>query len=330
VISKIENCISIEITKEDAYKYKRLDRFLSDNLKDISRSSIKKLFLDGHITWSKEYLNQNEKLELKKLPKVGAIINISIPPPTKLDVVPENIPLNILFQDEHLLIIDKAAGMVTHPAPGHSSGTLVNAVLYHCKDLAGIGNKIRPGIVHRLDKGTSGVMVVAKTQLCHEKLVALFATHDITRKYETLVIGHKINECGTLNSTIGRHSTNRLKMAANVTNGKNAITHYKVLAYYKSLAHLELKLETGRTHQIRVHLSSLLNRPILLDPLYANKNAQLKQLPKKYNTLLHNYPHQLLHAKLLGFIHPITNKNLLFETDPPDTFMKTLDIAKNE
>ncbi len=322
--------MTVVVTEDDTRKYKRLDQFLSDKVPGVSRSFIKKLFQAGQIDWNDDYDNQREKLELKKIPRVGAILDVFIPPPVDMDASPENIPLTILYEDEYLIIIDKPAGLVTHPAPGHATGTLVNAILYHCKDLSGIGDTKRPGIVHRLDMGTSGVMVVAKRQESHEKLVVMFANHDIIRKYETIVIGHKVDQSGTIKSTIGRDPANRLKMAANVPNGRDAITHYKVIEYYKSLSHLELQLETGRTHQIRVHLSSLIHRPILCDPVYANKESQLNQLGKKYKELLHSYDYQLLHAKALGFIHPITGKELMFSTNPPEIFSKVLELARSE
>src|SRR5690606_11341479 len=203
-------------------------------------------------------------LSLNKMPAVGTIVSIDVPPPIPLEAKAQNIPLEILFQDEHLAVVNKPAGLVVHPAPGHPDGTLVNAILYHCPDLSGVGGTLRPGIVHRLDKGTSGVMVVAKSQAAHEGLVLLFSKHDIDREYEALVVYEKnrLPKNGRLEASIGRDPKNRQKMAANVR-GKNAITHFSVEKYFSHLAHVKLKLETGRTHQIRVHLSALLQCPIL-------------------------------------------------------------------
>ena len=307
----------VVITKEYLKKYRRLDQLLTEVSEGLSRSIVKKLFLKGHIT-------SDQKLDLKKMPKEGTKIEISIPVPQDLDVKAENIPLDIIFEDEHLILINKPAGMVVHPAPGNYTGTLVNAIIYHCPDLKGIGNVKRPGIVHRLDKGTTGIMVVAKDQKTHEGLVKLFSEHNIKREYETLVIGHKMDRTGTLESLIGRSPYNRLKMSTKIKNGKDAITHYEVLGYYKHLAHVLVTLETGRTHQIRVHFSELLGRPLLNDPLYGNQAGQKKTLPAELVKCYQNYEHPLLHARTLGFTHPITKKEILYSVDPPETFKAVL------
>ncbi len=312
--------IELSITDEDTKNYKRLDQFLSDKVTDISRTFLKDLFEKGQITSS---IN----LELKKMPKSPVTITIVIPPPRPAEAIAQNIPLEIIFEDEHLVFVNKPAGMVTHPAPGNYDGTLVNAILHHCKDIKGVGDQKRPGIVHRLDKGTSGIMVVAKTQKCHEGLVTLFSTHDIDRYYEALVMGTKIPVGGKLESTIGRHPTNRLKMAANVRNGKDAITHYKVLDTFEKISHVQLKLETGRTHQIRVHLSSLLHRPILCDPLYGNPKENLQRLSPELSKLIGEYEYPFLHAKVLGLVHPITGEKLYFEVEAPKIFRDVLKMA---
>lgn len=309
----------ITVTSEDREQFKRLDLFLVHKLPQFSRSTIKRLFEDEEIS------SETVSLSLNKMPPTGTLIEIEIPPPVPSDLVAENIPLEILFEDQHLLILNKPAGMVVHPAPGHYTGTLVNAVLFHCPDLKGIGAEKRPGIVHRLDMGTSGVMVVAKDQATHEGLVQLFSAHDIERRYEALIAGSPNALSGTLSSTIGRHPTNRLKMAANVKGGKKAITHFQVLKKFEHCTHIELKLETGRTHQIRVHMAQLLNSPVLCDPVYGSGASHLKKLPDSVRQLLENYPHQLLHAKELGFIHPITNEELHFTAPPPEIFQKALE-----
>ena len=311
---------SFVITSEDTESFKRLDQFLSTKLKDQSRSYLKVIFDKGFIT-SK---NSKKKIELKRLPEIGAQVDVFIPEPAPADAQPENIPIDILFEDEHLIIVNKSAGMVVHPAPGNYTGTLVNAILFHCKGLTGVGDQKRPGIVHRLDKGTSGVMVVAKTQKCHEGLVKLFSTHDIDRVYECLAMGRDIPEGSVLKSTIGRHPQNRLKMSINVTNGKDAITHYTVLKQFHKLAHVHVKLETGRTHQIRVHFSQMLNRPILSDSLYGNPKENLQRVGKDVAKIIGDYEHPFLHARLLGFIHPMTQEKMLFEIDPPEMFQKVL------
>ncbi len=315
--------LEIEISEADRQEFKRLDLLLTNKFPQFSRNFLKNLFEAGQI--SRE---DDGSLELKKVPVVGTKIYIDVPPPIPDEAIAENLPLEILYQDEDLLIVNKAAGMVTHPAPGNYTGTLVNAVLYHCPDLKGIGNVKRPGIVHRLDKGTSGIMVVAKTQSCHEKLVTMFSKHDLTRIYETITYMKPHQLSGKIESTIGRSPNNRLKMAANVKNGKRALTHYKVLKSFHHHAHVECKLETGRTHQIRVHLSQILHSPILGDETYGNLSAQKKNSPEALKTILENYPYPFLHAKVLKFIHPISGKQLDFEIAPPETFQQALNILQ--
>lgn len=307
----------IPVTETDREEFKRLDVFLAARLPQFSRSTIKRLFED-------EEISSSIKLSLNKMPPAGTIIEVEVPPPVPSDLIPENIPLEILFEDEYLLIINKPAGLVVHPAPGHYTGTLVNAILHHCPDLKGIGAEKRPGIVHRLDMGTSGVMVVAKEQKTHEALVGLFSLHDIERRYEALVLGCPRDLSGKIETTLGRHPQNRLKMAANVKNGKRAVTHYSILQKFTNCTHVELKLETGRTHQIRVHLSSVLQTPILCDPLYGAGESNLKRLPEDIRKKLTGYPYQLLHAKILGFKHPITGETLHFTSPPPVIFQDVL------
>ena len=326
VKSKMNNnpsIFEIVINENDHLEFKRLDHLLTHHLKDQSRAYIQGLFKKGMI--SSPTAN---KLELKKIPPVGTTIEIRFPELQDSKAKAENIPLEILFEDEHLLVINKQAGIVTHPAPGNYTGTLVNAVLHHCPDLTGIGDEKRPGIVHRLDKGTSGVMVVAKTQRCHEGLVKLFSTHDITRLYEAIGMGIKIPNSGQLKSTIGRDPRNRLKMAIDIRNGKEAITNYKVIKFFNNFTHIELKLETGRTHQIRVHLNSLLNMPILCDPLYGNPIEHRKRIGTKYHHLISSYKYPLLHAKTLSFVHPITKLELEFNQPPPRIFQEILQLGE--
>lgn len=306
------------VSSEDKEVFKRLDVYLVAKLPQFSRSTIKKLFED-------EEISSDIKLSLNKMPPAGTVIEIEVPPPIPSDLIAENIPLEILFEDQHLIIINKPAGLVVHPAPGHYTGTLVNAILYHCPDLKGIGSEKRPGIVHRLDRGTSGVMVVAKDQKTHEGLVNLFSVHDIERRYEALIVGKPRTLSGTITTTLGRHPTNRLKMAANVKNGKKAITHYQTLQGSERATHMEFKLETGRTHQIRVHASQMLQTPIFCDPVYGAGTGHINKLPVALKELLIDYPYQLLHAKELGFIHPITGEKLHFKTEPPQIFKDALE-----
>jgi 23S rRNA pseudouridine1911/1915/1917 synthase len=314
--------IELIISAEDVVEYKRLDVYLAKKITHLSRSFLKQLFLNNQISLKVEGY---KKLELKRMPEEGSIIQIQVPPPLPDKAEAEDLPLEVLFEDEHLLIINKAAGMVTHPAPGNWTGTLVNAVLFHCKDLVGMGDTKRPGIVHRLDKGTSGVMVVAKNRKCHEGLVLLFSSHDITRKYECLSMGTKHSKAGKLESFIARHPNNRVKMTSQVSDGKKAITHYKVLKFYENITHVELTLETGRTHQIRVHLSEILKSPILCDSVYGNPKQDKDRLNKNLSNIIGSYPHPFLHAKTLGFKHPITGEQLLFTAPPPPLFQKSLD-----
>lgn len=314
------------VSAEDREEFKRLDQYLAKKIPDFSRTFLQNLFEKGEINLVSE--NAPMKLELKKMPPIGSEIEVHLPPPMPAEAQPENLPLDILYEDEHLVIINKAQGMVTHPAPGNYTGTLVNAVLFHCKDIKGVGDQKRPGIVHRLDKGTSGVMVVAKNQKCHEGLVLLFSTHDIERYYEALVMGSRMEPSGRLESTIGRDPHNRLKMAANVRHGKRALTYYKTLAQYEHFAHVEFKLETGRTHQIRVHAAELLKRALLMDPLYGNPNEHRRRLGETFGDVLKEVESPFLHAKVLGFVHPITKEKLRFEVPPPKIFQDVLNLGR--
>jgi 23S rRNA pseudouridine1911/1915/1917 synthase len=311
------------ISEEDIQAFKRLDLCLSHHFEEISRTTIKELFKKGLISSS-------EKLELKKLPKMGTSISIKVPPPEPMNAEPENIPLDIIFEDEHLLIINKPAGLVVHPAPGNYTGTLVNALLWHFSNIEKIGDQIRPGIVHRLDKGTTGLMVAAKTQQAFDGLSLLFSEHNITRKYEAICVGKSVPIHGKIESTIGRHPQNRLKMAINVRNGREATTHFKRIASYGPFHHVECTLETGRTHQIRVHLTTIKKAPIMLDPIYGNATQDLLRLKKLLpEAPIENYAYPLLHAKILGFTHPVTKEELLFEQSPPKYFQEMLDLLKN-
>ena len=313
-----EKLIEIHVDEEHLDRFRRLDHFLADAT-DLSRMTIKRLFEAGEITG-------NSDLKMAQMPKAGTAIWLNLPPPVPGNLKPEKIALDILEEDDELIVVNKPAGMVVHPAPGNPTGTLLNALLFHCPGLARIGGAQRPGIVHRLDKGTSGVMVVAKTQRAHEKLVELFAVHDIERVYMAMTqLGHQIPPVGTIETLIARHPKNRLKMSSFVKRGKSAITHYHVLHRYPHFRLVELKLKTGRTHQIRVHLSERLKIPILCDPLYANAKQQLRRLPSKAQTILADYPHPLLHAQKLGFFHPIRKKEMEFEVPPPPPFKDLMD-----
>lgn len=280
----------------------RIDLFLSDYEEELSRNAVQKLCLQGKVLLNDEIIDKKVKV------KNGDIISIDIPEPVKLDTLPENIPLDIVFEDDYLLIVNKPSGMVVHPAPGNLTGTLVNALMYHCKDrLSGINGIIRPGIVHRIDKDTSGLLVIAKDDKTHLGLSKLFAVHNIIRTYDALVLGNFKESSGVIDKPIGRHPVDRKKMAVIEKNSRNAITNYEVVEEYNGYSYIKCKLETGRTHQIRVHMSYL-NHPVLGDPLYGRENKVSKN------------DGQYLHAGVLGFIHPITEKKMLFKVEPPEKF----------
>lgn len=281
------------------------------------------LFEKGGIT-------SQSPLKLNKFPKIqdGQVIEIEIsePEPTPSEALPENIPLEICYEDEHLVIINKPAGMVVHPAPGNYTGTLVNAILHHCPDIKGVGGVQRPGIVHRLDKGTSGVMVVAKDHKTHESLVNLFSVHDIQRVYWALSLYKGLSKQGKIETLINRHPKNRLKMSSRVRDGKEAKTFYQVLKSQEDLHLFQIKLETGRTHQIRVHFAESLKAPLLNDELYGNPKQHLLRVPSNIGNFFKDYDHPFLHAKILGFNHPVTGKNIKIEADPPEPFSNILKI----
>lgn len=305
---------------EDDLSFDRLDTLLVKRFPQFSRSFLKQLFTNGNI-------KADKKLSLSKLPAFGTKIQIQVPFPEDSELKAENIPIEILYEDEYLLFVNKPAGMVVHPAPGHYTGTLVHALLYHCTDLQGIGQVKRPGIVHRLDKGTSGVMVVAKEQKTHEMLVELFREHNLKRQYQALCYKSPMLDSGKIEAKINRHPKNRKKMTSKTNLGKDAVTYYKVLERFKNTSEVELTLETGRTHQIRVHLSERLNCPILNDYTYANVSQHLKNI-KKLKEVILDYEHPFLHAKHLSFKHPKTAKQLSFDVSPPKIYLDTLKLLK--
>lgn len=294
--------IFIEILENE--ENERIDKLLATKIEGLSRSFIQGLFED-------EKVKVNGKLAKSKY-KVKAQDNIEldIPEPEELKVEAENIPLNIIYEDMDVAVVNKPQGMVVHPAPGNYNGTMVNALLYHCKDLSGINGVIRPGIVHRIDKDTSGVLVVAKNDAAHNNLAAQFKAHTIKREYYALVEGRIKKEKGTIDAPIGRHVNDRLKFAV-VKEGKRAVTHYEVLEVYGGYSLVKCQLETGRTHQIRVHMG-FIGHPLVGDTVYGLKKQKMI------------VQGQVLHAKTLGFIHPSTGEYIEFNSDLPQYFENIL------
>ena len=287
----------------------RLDVYLSEQLGDMSRSYIQKLIKDKKVT-------VNDKIEKAKyLVKEDDKIVIQIPAPKLLEVIPQDIPINIVYEDKDVLIVNKPQDMVVHPAPGNYEGTLVNAILYHCKEnLSSINGVIRPGIVHRIDKDTSGLLMIAKNNNAHNSLAEQLKEHSITREYQFICHGVVKEDKITVNKPIGRNPKDRLKMAV-VKDGKNAITHFEVIKRYENFTHMKARLETGRTHQIRVHALSI-NHPLLGDEVYGPKNNTFK------------LKGQTLHAKKLGFIHPTTKEYVEFDSELPKYFQDILNKLK--
>ena len=297
------------IESQDAEQ--RLDVFLSQRKNNLSRSQIKRLIEQGQVKVGGKKTKAGLRL------KTGDEVCLTFPEPREPEIRAEPLPLTILYEDSHLLMIDKPAGMVVHPGAGNYSGTLVNALLHHCRDLGGIGGVLRPGIVHRLDKDTSGVLVVAKNDAAHRSLSDQFKKHAPVRKYLGIVFG-QLPEEGQVNSPIGRHPTHRQKMSARPRKGREARTHWKVLERFPGFCLAEFRLETGRTHQIRVHLSSI-GHPLLGDPTYGGRKGLAAIEPPALRQGLQRLPRQALHAATLGFIHPAGGEYLEFSSPlPPD------------
>jgi 23S rRNA pseudouridine1911/1915/1917 synthase len=303
----------------------RLDSFLVVCLPAISRSQIKKLIDERRVL-----INGNPAKASYKL-KGGETIDVTLPEPEPIAAIPEAIPLDILYEDATLIVVNKSAGMVVHPAAGHARGTLVNALLYHCDDLAGIGGELRPGIVHRIDKDTSGVLVITKSDQSHQRLAAQFKEHSIHRVYHALVHGCPEADSGTVHQAIGRHPTQRKKMSGKARNGKDAVTHWKVLERYSDdrISLIQFRLETGRTHQIRVHFSEM-NHPLLGDPLYGSRSRSAAIKDRTLAALIATLPGQALHARILGFIHPESGKYLEFSAEMPETLLNVVTYLKKK
>ena len=289
----------------------RIDQFLCKCQPDVSRSAIQKWIKDGNVLVQGKACKANYRINK------GDTIALFVPEPVEVSIQPQDIPLDILYEDKDLLIVNKPKGMVVHPAPGHPDGTLVNAIMYHCKEsLSGINGEIRPGIVHRIDQDTTGSLIVCKNDMAHQSIAKQLYDHSITRKYHAIVYGNIKEEEGTVNAPIGRSLKDRKKMGI-VMDGKHAVTHYKVLKRLKKgFTYIECQLETGRTHQIRVHMASI-KHPLLGDDVYG---------PKKSKYTLEG---QCLHAKVLGFVHPRTGEYMEFEVPLPEYFEKLLNKLDN-
>ncbi|MBQ2157680.1 MAG: RluA family pseudouridine synthase [Oscillospiraceae bacterium] len=288
----------------------RLDAFLAESLPELSRSFIAGLIDSGSVTL------RGKKLKKSYKTAAGDDFALDLPEPHKLEVGAEDIPLDIVYEDNDVIVVNKPKGMVVHPAPGHSGGTLVNALLNHCGDsLSGINGVIRPGIVHRIDKDTSGLVIAAKNDAAHKFLADQLKDHSLSRVYEAVLVGNLREDSGTVDAPIGRHPTDRKKQAVTVKNSREAITHWEVIARYPGFTHARMRLETGRTHQIRVHMAHI-GHPVLGDTVYGSK----KPVP--------GLEGQCLHAKKLRFIHPATKEPVELECDLPEYFIKVLKSLK--
>ena len=295
--------LTLQPNKEDAGK--RIDAWLAANLEDVTRSAAQRLLEEGRVLCSGKVAAKNYKL-------TGAeTVEVTLPEPEAVDLVPQDIPLDVVFEDGDVIVVNKPKGLVVHPAPGHPDGTLVNALMYHCGDsLSGIGGELRPGIVHRIDRDTSGLIIAAKNDFVHQRLAAQLQDHTLARIYECIVVGNLREDTGTVDAPIGRHHTDRKKMAV-VADGRNAVTHWTVLQRFQGYTHVQCRLKTGRTHQIRVHMAYT-GHPILGDTVYGNK----KPVPGLQG--------QCLHAVGLQFIHPRTEELVELRCELPEEFREQL------
>lgn len=300
----MERLYEFQVEESDAGE--RIDRLLAQLLSECSRSFLQRLIERGGV-----WVNGDSLKEKKYKVKSGDCLRVAFAEPQPLEAKPENLPLDIVYEDEDVVVVNKPRGMVVHPAPGNETGTMVNALLYHCKNLSSINGVIRPGIVHRIDKDTSGLLMVAKNDAAHRALAKQLAEHSITRIYQAIVFHNLKQEEGTIEAPIGRDSKNRLRMAVTDKNSRPAVTHWRVEERFGSFTRITARLKTGRTHQIRVHMAYI-GHPLLGDFLYG---------PKKQPIPLEG---QALHAQTLGFIHPTSKQYMEFEAPPPEAFCKAL------
>ena len=304
----MSNLLTLQCTAQDSGK--RIDKYISDNIAELTRSAVQGIIAKNGITADGKAVSKNYKI------RGTEIIEVEIPDAEPMDAVPENIPLDIVYEDNDLLVVNKPKGMVVHPAHGNYHGTLVNALLYHCGgSLSGINGVIRPGIVHRIDKNTSGLLIVAKNDKAHLRLAEQIKAHSFTREYEAIVSGFLKQESGTVDAPIGRHKTDRKKMCVTAENSRNAVTHYSLIRQFGGYAHIKCRLETGRTHQIRVHMAYIGNA-VLGDDVYGKSYKGIEG--------------QCLHARKIGFIHPSTEEYMEFSSDLPDYFTAILNKLEKQ
>lgn len=284
----------------------RADSFLARAAEGVTRAKAQRLMEEGGVTRNGKAIKKNDKMTF------GDTLKVILPAPAPIDAFPQNIPINVVYEDEDVIVVNKPAGMVVHPSPGHPDGTLVNALLYHCgKSLSGINGKLRPGIVHRIDRDTSGLIIAAKNDAAHMALAAQLEDHSLYREYEAVVLGNLKEDEGAVDAPIGRHPADRKKMSVNRQNGRRAVTHWKVLSRYPGYTHVQCRLETGRTHQIRVHMASL-GHPVLGDPVYGRG----KPWPELTG--------QCLHARTLSFVHPRSGERVSVTCPLPEYFLLVL------
>lgn len=292
----------------------RIDKLLTGWVSELSRTQVQDLIDEEAILVNGSKSKSNYKV------RAGDVITLDLPEPAEVELVAEDIPLDVRYEDKDVIVVNKARGMVVHPAAGHTSGTLVNALLFHCKDLSGINGEVRPGIVHRIDKDTSGLLMAAKNDHAHRHLSAQLKEHSVTRKYIAVVHGVIEHDLGTVDAPIGRHSVHRQQMAVIREGGREAVTHFQVIERLEKHTVVELKLETGRTHQIRVHMD-FIGHPLVGDPKYGNQKRN------KFGDIIEG---QALHAQVLGFVHPRTEEYLEFTTDIPEEMVRLIDFLRQQ
>ncbi len=303
--------MGLQFVVEEEQSGERIDKFLSETLPELSRSYIQKLIKDNQVTANKKVVKANYKLN------AGDVLYLEEPELKEPDILPENIPLEILYEDADFLVVNKPKGMVVHPSAGHYTGTLVNALMYYCKEeLSGINGVMRPGIVHRIDMDTTGSLLVCKNDFAHNDIAQQLKEHSITRIYHAIVHGVLKEDEGTIHAPIGRHPIDRKKMSINEKNGKDAVTHYKVIQRFENFTYIQCQLETGRTHQIRVHMSSI-HHPLLGDEVYGPTKCPYK------------LQGQTLHAKTIGITHPRTKEYIEVDAPLPEYFTKLLKKLEN-